>query len=92
MLPQSLTRVLAALEADGLVARTPHPTDGRGALLHVTDSGLAALSAEMAPRDRWMAEAMAAVCGNEDREVLMRACEVMQRLVDFGDGVAPREP
>src|SRR6266702_3940240 len=61
MVPQSLTRPLAALEAAGLVRRTPDPSDGRGALLHVTGDGLTALRAEMAPRDRWLARATAAL-------------------------------
>jgi DNA-binding MarR family transcriptional regulator len=92
MVPQSLTRPLAALESAGLVRRTPDPADGRGALLHATQEGLAALRAEMAPRDRWIAEAVAAVCTPEERRTVLAAAEIMLRVAGYDDGVAPVEP
>jgi DNA-binding MarR family transcriptional regulator len=92
MLPQSLTRPLAKLEQDGLIRRTPDPVDGRGALLHATEAGLAAIRADFAPRTRWLAEAMAAVCDDDDVATLLRAAQIMARMVDYGGGVAPREP
>jgi DNA-binding MarR family transcriptional regulator len=92
MVPQSLTRPLAALEKGELVRRTPDPADGRGALLDVTPAGLAALRAEMAPRDRWVEEALLAVCTDDERRTLRTAAELMLRLVGHGGGVAPVEP
>jgi DNA-binding MarR family transcriptional regulator len=88
MLPQSLTRTFAALEAAGYVARTPDPADGRGALLLATQAGRRAIRAEMAPRDRWVARAMAAVLTAEERAELARAADLMARLADFESGVA----
>ncbi len=92
MLPQSLTRPLAWLEQAGLVRRTPDPADGRGALLEASAEGVAAMRAEMAPRTQWLADAIDAVCDDDDRRTLVRAAAIMQRLVDHGGGVAPREP
>jgi DNA-binding MarR family transcriptional regulator len=92
MLPQSLTRPLGKLERAGLIRRTPDPSDGRGALLHASEAGIAAIQAEFAPRTRWLAEAMAAVCDDSEREALVRAAEIMFRMVEYGGGVAPREP
>src|SRR6202161_1128316 len=37
--PPSMTRVISALEALGLVTRAPHPTDGRQVRLTVTEQG-----------------------------------------------------
>jgi DNA-binding MarR family transcriptional regulator len=91
MLPQSLTRPLANLERAGLVRRTADPMDGRGALLHATESGVDVIRAEFAPRTRWLAEAMDAVCDDDDLATLRRAAQIMARMVDHG-GVAPREP
>jgi DNA-binding MarR family transcriptional regulator len=88
MMPQSLTRTLARLEDDGLVVRMPDPADGRQSLLGATREGQAALRAEMAPRDRWIARAMAEVLTADERHTLLHAAELMQRLVDFGGGVA----
>jgi DNA-binding MarR family transcriptional regulator len=92
MLPQSLTRPLAKLERTGLIRRTPDPSDGRGALLHASEAGIAAIRAEFAPRTRWLAEAMAEVCDDDDRATLLRAAEIMFRMAEYGGGVAPREP
>lgn len=37
--PPSVTRALQTLERRGLVDRTPHPTDGRASLFHLTATG-----------------------------------------------------
>jgi DNA-binding MarR family transcriptional regulator len=37
--PTSVTSIVRRLEADGLVARRPHPADGRGVLAEITDAG-----------------------------------------------------
>src|SRR5438552_1523544 len=36
--PPSMTKVLAALEEHGLVIRSPHPSDGRQAIIDLTDA------------------------------------------------------
>src|SRR4051794_27441502 len=37
--PQSMAQTVNDLEADGLVARTPDPSDGRRALVELTEQG-----------------------------------------------------
>ncbi|HEU0103544.1 MAG TPA: MarR family transcriptional regulator [Mycobacteriales bacterium] len=37
--PTMLSRIVGALEADGLLARSPDPDDGRAVVLEVTDAG-----------------------------------------------------
>lgn len=91
MLPQTLTRPLAALERAGLATRMPDPADGRGALLDITAPGRRALRAEMAPRTRWVSKAMAAVCNEEELRTLSAAAELMTRMAQWGAGVAPVE-
>ena len=39
--PASVTNIIDRLEADGLVVRLPHPTDGRGTLAEITPAGRA---------------------------------------------------
>jgi DNA-binding MarR family transcriptional regulator len=80
--PQSLTRTLTNLEASRLMAREPDPADGRRSLLAITDSGLAALRAEMLQRDTWLAAAMAAQLTSTEIELLRLAGELMERLAD----------
>jgi DNA-binding MarR family transcriptional regulator len=38
--PASVTNIVDRLESDGLVRRTPHPTDRRTTLVEITDAGL----------------------------------------------------
>ena len=80
--PQSLTRTFAALEAAGHLSRTPDPGDGRQYLLTITRAGRDALRAEMAPRDAWLAQAMAAMLGDDERAELMRAAHLLERLAE----------
>ena len=88
MLPQSLTRTFAALEQAGYVRRMADPDDRRQALLLATTAGRAAIKAEMAPRDRWLARAMTVVLTAQERDQLAAAAELMLRLADFEADVA----
>jgi DNA-binding MarR family transcriptional regulator len=84
-LPQSLTRVFAELEADGLVLRSPDERDRRAALLHITPAGQEALARDMAVRDRWLADALGHL-GPAEIELLRQAAPLMERLADGWEG------
>lgn len=43
--PTSVTNIVDRLQADGLVRRTPHPTDRRATLVEITDAGSTLLDA-----------------------------------------------
>jgi DNA-binding MarR family transcriptional regulator len=43
--PRNVTGLVNGLEASGLVRRSPHPTDGRAALVELTDDGSGAAAA-----------------------------------------------
>jgi len=77
--PQSLTRVFAELERDGLITRTTSPDDRRAAVLGLTEQGLGALVADMAERDAWLAGALTDLTPAEAR-MLRIAGELMERL------------
>ncbi len=78
--PQSLTRVLASLEASGLIGRQADPGDGRRALLAITEPGRDVLRRDAGQRDAWLAQAMAAQLTPTERELLRLAGELMERL------------
>jgi DNA-binding MarR family transcriptional regulator len=82
--PQSVTRVLADLERDGLVARQRDGTDGRQFRIAITDGGLAALRGDMRRRDAWLARAMTRELSPTEQGVLRLAGELMDRLADAG--------
>ncbi|HEX4787484.1 MAG TPA: MarR family transcriptional regulator [Actinospica sp.] len=81
--PQSLTRVLAELEADGLITRERDERDRRQSVLELTEAGGFALAADMGARDRWLAEALEELTETE-RQVLYLAGALMDRISGLG--------
>jgi DNA-binding MarR family transcriptional regulator len=79
--PQSLTKVFAALEADGLIDRHPDTVDGRQSVLALTEPGRAALAADMALRDRWLTDAISGLTATE-LGVLALAATIIERIGD----------
>src|SRR5438067_1290652 len=55
--PQSLTRVLAEMETEGLISRAQDPADRRRSLIQITPAGRQALAGDMRQRDVWLATA-----------------------------------
>jgi DNA-binding MarR family transcriptional regulator len=82
--PQSLTRVFAELEADGLIDRRPDTGDGRQCVLTLTEPGRAALAADMALRDRWLTDAIAGPSATE-LGVLALAAPIIEHIGDPGE-------
>lgn len=77
--PPSMTRVIAALEENGLVVRRAHPTDGRQAIVEVTESGKTRVEEEVTIRERWLDQHLAELDA-EELAVLSRAAEIIDRL------------
>jgi DNA-binding MarR family transcriptional regulator len=79
--PPSMTRVIAALEEVGLVTRHAHPTDGRQAIVELTEAGRARIEEEVSARERWL-DVQLADLGDEERAVLRRAVEIIDRMAE----------
>jgi DNA-binding MarR family transcriptional regulator len=77
--PPSMTKILASLEAAELIERTAHAEDRRQAIISVTDAGRRLIDDETRARDEWLAERLAGLSA-QDRETLVRAAEVLDRL------------
>ncbi|HEX5403233.1 MAG TPA: MarR family transcriptional regulator [Pseudonocardiaceae bacterium] len=77
--PPSMTRVIAALEEFGFVSRRPHPTDGRQAIVALTDEGRVFHDAEVSAREAWLDRRLAEL-DDEERELLGRAAEIIDRM------------
>jgi DNA-binding MarR family transcriptional regulator len=80
--PQSMAQTLADLEADGLVTRTPHPTDRRRTLVALTATGRATLVADRAQREGWLAQAMEEQLSAAQLRALERALPVLRTLAE----------
>ncbi|WP_241840551.1 MarR family transcriptional regulator [Frankia sp. CcI49] len=57
--PQSLTRVFADLERDGLLTRRRSEQDRRESVLEITPAGREEMERDMAERDAWLAATVA---------------------------------
>lgn len=77
--PPSMTRIVHALEEQGYVARCPHPTDGRQVVVSLTEEGRRLLREDRRQREAWLAQRLRDLTP-EDRAVLHRAAEVLDRL------------
>jgi DNA-binding MarR family transcriptional regulator len=77
--PPSMTRVIAALEDIGFVSRTPHPTDGRQAIVTLTEDGHAFVQAEISAREAWLDKRIAEL-DHQERDTLSRAAEIIDRM------------
>ena len=97
---QSLTRLLAELEADACIERRAHASDGRQSVLSLTRRGAALLTAEVHRRESSLADAIGSLLSAPEQALLLEACGLMNRLADAldrpaagaGDPVTQAEP
>ena len=78
--PQSVTRIIAALERDGLINRTRSEADRREIELSITPHGRTVLSEDIGARRTWLEKAMGDRLTLEERKTLMEASEIMLKL------------
>ena len=91
---QSLTRLLAELEADDWIARRPHPSDGRQSVLSLTRQGEQRLVEDVREGVASLSRVMQAQLDDDDLVLLARACDLMAQLTDAleGEGAEPPSP
>ncbi|KOX22623.1 MarR family transcriptional regulator [Saccharothrix sp. NRRL B-16348] len=77
--PPSMTRVIAALEEFGFATRRPHPTDGRQAIVELSEAGLNYIHEEVSAREAWLDKRLAELTP-EERGTLSRAAEIIDRM------------
>ena len=80
--PPSMTKILAGLEERGLIRRSPHPTDGRQAVIDLTGEGHALIDSERRSRDAWLAQRLATLSETE-RALLCDVLPVLDKLAEL---------
>ena len=80
MKPQSMGTTVAALEERGLIARTPHPTDGRQMNIELTAKGVTVRKSVVDQKRTWLAQAIAQL-DEQEQQTLFKAGEIIRRLV-----------
>ncbi|MGC9405667.1 MarR family transcriptional regulator [Streptomyces sp. BPPL-273] len=77
---QSMTATIAPLAALGLVERRPDPGDGRRLLITLTDEGRRRVAVDRQARREWLAGQLQDKCTEEERETVIAAMAVLERL------------
>jgi DNA-binding MarR family transcriptional regulator len=79
--PRNITGLVNGLQASGLVKRLPHPTDGRAALVELTDDGVRAAAA-LARDEREFAQYLFADRTTELSNLAVGLDQLLARLND----------
>ena len=78
---QSMTTTVAALADLGLVERRPDPGDGRRRLIALTAEGRRRAEAGRQARGEWLATELQRKCTEEERQTVIAAMAVLERLM-----------
>lgn len=78
--PPTMTRMVQAMESDGLVERTPNPRDGRSVMIGATAAGIEQLESGRARQIAPLAEAVSALTAGE-RARLDEASDLLGRVL-----------
>jgi DNA-binding MarR family transcriptional regulator len=80
--PQSLTRVLAALEEKGLISRSRDSRDRRRQTIELTERGLQVLIEHVRQSDDWLTQAMTERLTPTELELLRLASNLIEQLLE----------
>jgi DNA-binding MarR family transcriptional regulator len=80
--PQSMTQIVADLEAESLITRSADPTDRRRALVELTAHGLQTLREDRRDREGWLARMITEDLSPNEQQVLAEALPLLERLAE----------
>jgi DNA-binding MarR family transcriptional regulator len=83
---QSLTRIVALLDARKLIRKERDPADRRSWRIELTAKGRAQLTRESEHRNEWLAKAIGAMLGADERTAIAAAGALLERLSTFEEG------
>ena len=83
MRPQSMAEVVAELQGEGLVDRTPDAADRRQLLVALTKEGREFIKAERRRREDWLSQAIADELSPEEQALLVEAAGLLRRLAEL---------
>jgi DNA-binding MarR family transcriptional regulator len=80
---QSMSQIVGHLLEMGLINRTASATDKRKVVISLTEAGEQMIEKVRAERDKWLVQAIAETCTNDERELLRKVLKPLTSLVDF---------
>ncbi len=79
--PPSMTRVIASLSDLGMIKREPHPTDGRQAIVTLSqDGGVEVIKEELAAREAWLSDRLRELSPDE-RDALREGVIIFNKIL-----------
>jgi DNA-binding MarR family transcriptional regulator len=78
--PQSMAATLSVLEERGLIQRRPDPDDGRRQLVSASETGRAFLADKRRAGEEWLARALQDHYTEDERQTLIEALALLDRL------------
>jgi DNA-binding MarR family transcriptional regulator len=82
MRPQSMSAIIAALQASGVVEGKPDPADGRQTILALTDAARERVERARVIKNDWLFHSIRAKYTPAERAQLTRGVELLQRLLE----------
>jgi DNA-binding MarR family transcriptional regulator len=82
MRSQSMSAVIASLQAEGLVSGSPDPNDGRQTLLSLTKKCRELIQERRAAKQDWLARAVMEKLSAREQDQLASTLKVLERLVE----------
>lgn len=82
--PPSMTRVIASLSDLGMVKREPHPTDGRQAIVTLSQKGSDVITAERDAREEWLSDRLDDLSPDE-RAALAAIVPIINKIITSDD-------
>ena len=79
--PQSMAAILGALDAAGLIERRPDPEDGRRQLITLSAAGRERAVGDRQARAEWLARRLHEDFTEPERQTLIAAAALLERLV-----------
>lgn len=82
MRPQSMSATIAALEREGLVDRSPDPSDGRAIVVSMSEHGTRAIAQSRAAKQGWLTRAMAERLTDAEQAQLTASVAILAKLLE----------
>jgi len=78
--PQSMAKIVRALEDAGLISASPHPRDGRKTLLDLTETAREQFRSGRRAKEDWLARAIEGGLSPDETARLADSTELLRRL------------
>jgi DNA-binding MarR family transcriptional regulator len=78
-----MAATLSAIQEHGLIQRQPDPADGRRQLISLTEAGREAIAGSRREREEWLARTLTDHYCEDERQTIIEALRLLDRLVDL---------